>query len=60
MDANGESGESWQLDIAIAESLTVCENHKVMDAFILGKSGWKDSVLFVWFFQFFCRGLCQL
>ncbi len=39
MDANGEGGESWQLVTAIAEGLTVCEIHKVMDATILAKSG---------------------
>jgi hypothetical protein len=39
VDANGESGESWQLVTAIAEGLTVCEIHKVMDAIILAKSG---------------------
>ncbi len=37
--ANGESVESRQLVTAIDEGLTVCEIPKVMDAFILTKSG---------------------
>jgi hypothetical protein len=37
VDANGDSGESWQLVTAIAEGLTVFEIHKVNISIWLSK-----------------------
>jgi hypothetical protein len=66
VDANCESGESWQLVTAIAEGLTVCEVHKIMDAIILVKSGIKGGkIVHFWcgfFSVFFIEGFanCEL